>query len=444
MERLPALGLARTVVAIVFLAALVGVAVLAIAPRTTLPGGRTATTTPFADTAPPATPTPFIPGTEPPITSATPSPEPDGTAIAYENPDGVHADEYPPDGYPFVEEARSLPNFAGIWVDRNQRDFHIAVTDDIEGTFAALEDGIPRGITVYFHLHRYSYAQLEELQDAIFGDRDELLAKGIALTSGSIRETEGRVHIGMSPLTPETLAYVQDRYSGPIDYEASGVSALRPFDPPQHDEVRLIGVTEDDAGLLTCGRRPFPEATLQAAPVDVSERGPDLAALREGFDIYTDVYGELSGLTWLLAEKDEYGATFLAQRRGTWLEAPVFAGTEGWVPGTIDYCTPRPFDPEAHGSATWSLDPSFPAPTGTATELHVLVTEEECSSGSSPAGRIVPPVLRYELQRLTLAVRVRGVGGLAGCPGNPSLPVTIVLPEPLGDRELAGAAPTPR
>jgi hypothetical protein len=42
----------------------------------------------------------------------------------------------------------------------------------------------------------------------------------------------------------------------------------------------------------------------------------------------------------------------------------------------------------------------------------------------------------YTANRLTVAVTVRPVGGPATCPGNPALPVTIVLPEAIGDRTL--------
>jgi hypothetical protein len=168
--------------------------------------------------------------------------------------------------------------------------------------------------------------------------------------------------------------------------------------------------------------------------VGIDGEGPDVDALRAALDIYVDVYGDLSSLGWILVERDDYGATFIADRSGELLEAPVFASNDGWEPGTIDYCDARPLT--VPGGDSIYLDPAFPTPGQDATEIHVLVEEMNCSGASSPEGRLLPPVVTYTANRLTVAVTVRPVGGPATCPGNPRLPVTVVLPEPIGDRTL--------
>jgi hypothetical protein len=369
----------------------------------------------------------------------------DEAVVEFTNPDGPNPADYPVDGYPFIETANALPTFGQLWIDDNQRDVHIALTDDIEGAIDVLRDGVPRGITVYFHIVEYTQAELCALRDAMFADRDELMRRGIVLTSGGCGNARNRVSVGMSPLTPETTAYMRARFDGPIDYEPGGTSWLRPYDAPEVDDVRLIAVpASDDLGLLTCSRKPFPATAVNSAPTDINATGREYDALREALNIYVDVYGDLSGLGWILVEKDAFGATFIADRGDTWLEAPVFAGTAGWAPGTIDYCSPRPLTLDDGGEAEVYFDPAFPKPTADATEIHVLVHETGCSGGSSPASRLLPPTVSYDEDSVALSVRVRGLGGPATCPGNPRLPVTIQLPEPLGDRALIGVTAPPK
>jgi hypothetical protein len=139
----------------------------------------------------------------------------------------------------------------------------------------------------------------------------------------------------------------------------------------------------------------------------------------------------------VLVERDGFGATFIADRGDTLLEAAAYASTGTWVPSTMDYCEPRAVTPIA-GDVGLYFDPAYPAPVRDSTELHVLVEERACSSGSSPASRLLPPVIRSTASELRVSVSVRLIEGGATCPGNPRLPVTIVLPEPLGDRELRG------
>jgi hypothetical protein len=268
---------------------------------------------------------------------------PDEAVVEFTNPDGPDRADFAPDEYPFLETARTLETFGEIWLDQNQRDVHVALTGQIDEAIEVLREGIPRGITVYFHIVEYTQAELCALRDAMFAEWEELIEHGIVLMSGGCGNIRNRVIVGLSPLTPEVLDFMQARYAGPIDYEHAGHSALRPFDPPELDEVRLIALREsDDLGLLTCGRRPFPAAALDSAPAEIDGPASEYQALRESLAIYVPVYGDLTGLDWIIAEKDDYGATFLADRGDTWLEAPVFAGSGGWVPGTIDYCSPRP------------------------------------------------------------------------------------------------------
>jgi hypothetical protein len=290
----------------------------------------------------------------------------------------------------------------------------------------------------------YTQAELCALSDAMFDDREELFGRGIALTSGGCGTANNRIEIGLSPFTPEVLGYMRARYPGPIDYEKGGWTVLGYYQPPEPGQVRLVSVRGSDGlGLSTCGRRPFPAEAISRPAIDIYTPGEEYRALRDSLTIYAELYGDLTNLGWLLVEQDDYGATFLADRGDTWLEAPVLAGRDGWVPGPIDYCSPRPLTAKDGGSASLYLDPAYPVPGSETTELHVLVEERGCSSGSSPAGRLLPPTVQYRDDTVTVAVRVRGVGGPATCQGNPRLPVVIELPEPLGDRALRGISAPP-
>lgn len=405
------------------------------------PGDASPTPPLGADAATPTSPPVNLEPSQSPSTTASPIPLDD--VVAYTNPDGISPDGYAGDDYPFIAQAQTLPNYGIIWVDQNQRDFHIGLTGDIEGAIEALKDGIPRGITVYFYIVKHTEAELCAIRDAMFEDREELMRHGIVLTGGGCGNKESRVNVQLSPVTPEVLAYMEARYPGPVDYEEGGYSALRPYEPPQGLDIRLEAVREaDEVGWSTCGRQPFPNSALVAPPTDVNGAGPPLEAFRESLMIYQDLYGNLAALPWVLVVEDDYGATFLARQGERWLEAPVFAGSDGWVPGTIDDCTPREFTASDYGAIEWRLDPAFPAPTAATVEIHVLVTETACANGEPPLGRLVPPLVTYSASNLHISVGVRPLGGPANCPSNPSLPVTVVLPEPLGDRSLTGDSPS--
>jgi hypothetical protein len=400
--------------------------------------------TPPAGVDDPATPTPRAEPSASTGPHATETPGPDHGVAQLTNPAGPDPADFPNDNYPFFEIARELPSFGQLWLDDNQRDVHLALTGDVDAAIEAIRDQVPRGITVYFHIVEHTEAELCALRDAIFADRDELMRRGIVLMSGGCGSMENRVDIGLSPLTPEVLDYMRARYDGPIDYGHAGETTLGPYEPPDLGAVRLVAIREgDDPGLLTCGRRPFPEAALDCEPRGIGRPGPEYEALREGLDAYTAIYGDLTELGWIRAERDDYGATFIADRGDTWLEAPVYAGRGGWVPGTIDYCSPAELLLDGRNGLSVYLDPAFPPPAAESTEVHLLVEEQACASGRSPANRLLPPTIRYTEQRVTLHFHLRPTGGFATCPANPRLPVTIELPEPLGDRTFAGLSTPP-
>jgi len=148
-----------------------------------------------------------------------------------------------------------------------------------------------------------------------------------------------------------------------------------------------------------------------------------------------------------LASRDATGAVFLAQTDALgppgWVSIEVEADANGWTPRNMGQCDPRAVLSAEFGPATWALDPAFAPPGPDATELHVLVWEWACSSGSPTTGRMSAPVVVYGLETLTITIGVRPLGGNQTCPGPPGTPALVRLPQPLGDRTLLDGGHAP-
>jgi hypothetical protein len=96
------------------------------------------------------------------------------------------------------------------------------------------------------------------------------------------------------------------------------------------------------------------------------------------------------------------------------------------------------------GRATWALDPAFPAPKPGSTELHILVWEQACSSGTPPTGRMSAPVIRYADTTVTITIGVRPLSGAQDCQGiTRGTPDLVQLAEPLGTRTLLDGGHVP-
>ena len=84
---------------------------------------------------------------------------------------------------------------------------------------------------------------------------------------------------------------------------------------------------------------------------------------------------------------------------------------------------------------TWVLaEPA--AVTATSTSIRILVERGSCSGGVT--GTVLTPV--YELTATEVIIRTDVAplpsAGVYTCPGNNAVPLTVVLPEPIGDRAL--------
>jgi hypothetical protein len=428
LEVLTSLGVVATAAVLLFVAL----------PRPLDPAGGQLATPMHAESAPPtaaasATHSAVMPSSAP--VASAPGPQP--TAIAVTNPDGPEVVE-PFDEVGFIEPARALSTFAGLWVDRNQRDFHIAVAGDVDGAIDALKSLIPRDVTVYFHLVAHTYAELEAVVERVFADREELLAAGISVNFGSVSERENVIELGIDPLTDQSIATMAALYGQGIQFEYSPTGPPPFVGPwPTVPEV-LHAVYKQDGGeeFLTCGDQPFPASALEAPGGAEDETGPVYDGLRETLRVFGPEFGGVDRLTWRLVYQSATRANFMAEQGDLWLEANTELEDGTWYAAGMGQCRPIVAAPDGLGPAEWQMDPDYPAPTANSTEISVLVWERACSGGRPSSGRMSDPVVEYSDDTLVITIGVRPIAGGATCPGPPGTPVTVVLPEPLGNRTL--------
>jgi hypothetical protein len=191
---------------------------------------------------------------------------------------------------------------------------------------------------------------------------------------------------------------------------------------------------------LSCGGRSFPMGGLDAPAGAESRNGPEYDALRVALGDYAEVFPGLDRLTWRLALDDAQGLLFMARQAPgaghAWVSLELDRNGSSWTAGPIGECDPAVALPGGYGPASWALDPAYPAPTSSSTELHVLVWELACSGGRPATGRMSVPVVHVSATTVTITLGVRPLRGFQDCPLGPGTPAIIRLPEPLGDRQL--------
>ena len=194
---------------------------------------------------------------------------------------------------------------------------------------------------------------------------------------------------------------------------------------------------------LTCGDDPtFPAQALDGPVIDEA-LDDGSAALRQHLSEAS--HEGLPATGWRRVADTAQALLFIAPGGETgWTQVVFRKGGGGLTADRWGSCRLRPAVPDGVTVAELNLDPGFPAPEATATEVHLLINESACASGASPAGRIVEPIVTTSENAVWVAVLVRmRSGAIQLCPGNPWFAVTVTLPEALGERELldAGAVP---
>jgi hypothetical protein len=128
-------------------------------------------------------------------------------------------------------------------------------------------------------------------------------------------------------------------------------------------------------------------------------------------------------------------------------ETPWFEVTVGLFDGTLQaigmgQCTLAIAAPKGVTFARWWLDSDAPPPTAGATQLAILLREQDCASGKPPEGRVLPPTIVLGATAILVAIGIRELAN-ADCPYNPAHPMELVLPEAIGSRGLFDASQYP-
>jgi hypothetical protein len=221
------------------------------------------------------------------------------------------------------------------------------------------------------------------------------------------------------------------------------VTVLNACGGPASAEAPTTSEAAPGEALYTCGHElTFPADALAAPTGAESGSHPAAGALR------AHLAGEreaafLPRSNYRLVAETRDTALFMAPTDGeaSWAFVLVERESGGWSAAAWGGCEPmRAFN--GAGVGTWQLDPAAPPPGPETEELAVLVTERNCASGQSSAGRIGGPLIteRPDAVVLVFAVRPLPTDGPVACPGNPAVPTTVELPNPLGDRELLEGA----
>jgi hypothetical protein len=201
-----------------------------------------------------------------------------------------------------------------------------------------------------------------------------------------------------------------------------------------------------DASLLryTCdGRFAFGADLLERPGGDELAATPAAAALRAHLAKPDMDIDWLPDTGWTLLGEDEQGAEYVAPGGESGLIAVSVENVDGaWRVGGWGGCTPMRVLAPGIGEATWVLDDAASIGPGT-TEFTALVTERDCASGQPSVGRVLGPDIMMLEEQVLVTFAVRPLPGGHDCQGNPSTPVRVVLPEPIGDRRLLDGSTLP-
>lgn len=197
---------------------------------------------------------------------------------------------------------------------------------------------------------------------------------------------------------------------------------------------------------LTCGDpdRVFPPEALSGPGQAELGTDPPAAVLRS---TVTTAPAEtpFPEHGWHRVLDDPRGVTFVAAGAGGTPWWQVSVGLLDGVLQATEYgaCRLAITAPAGVSFGRWWLDPGAPAPTRDGVEVSILVREQVCASGRSPEGRLLAPTIVLRADAIEVAIGIHRRAGGQDCPGNPTYPMRLRLPEPLGARALFDASQYP-
>lgn len=195
-----------------------------------------------------------------------------------------------------------------------------------------------------------------------------------------------------------------------------GIDAPRPLQEAEADQVPWAVLWEESVG-----------GTDQVGII-MAEPGAT------GFDLHTDEYASL--------EWD--GASWRAMGwSGTCGARPALTAGLAWAQVALPEGTPASSQPTDQATTTDQAARTDQAGTTADATLELMVTELDCTSARDPEPFLGEPVVIETAEAVTVHWTTEAMTGGAGCPGNPWVPRTITLEDPLGDRELLDGSTYP-
>jgi hypothetical protein len=244
------------------------------------------------------------------------------------------------------------------------------------------------------------------------------------------------------------LAFVLLGCAAPTPTPSAASSSLPPSTSPaaspSREPIEPTSGPPIFAGPVTCGDDQAFAADLLfiegRAETDPDPGADQLRALLAGPD-----GAGMPATGWVRVADAPGHVQFVA--RAAAADEWVFAGFSElngvWQLDVMGQCSPQPMAQAGTSLATWWLDPAFAPPAAGDTIVHALIVERACASGKPPVGRVLEPQVFEDDAWVVVLVTVANVPGGADCPGNPTFPITITLPSPLGDRELFDGSVVP-
>lgn len=359
--------------------------------------------------------------------------------------------------------------FGGLWIDRDAfGTIVLAFTDDPDEHRAAVADLRPSVDDIH------AMDPPPEITD------DRPIGEwGVPFDVVQVAHTEAELVDAIAPVLAAVESATATPPSGGVDVRRNRITIELPTPVTAHD---LAGLTVEIAAVdglstdMVCWSGQFvdeaPSPISPGTPLDVIVLpGADgsypadtpvtcdgirfelgaLADLTPAADVDPDLRSVLDGWLanpegqlwpqdgWFLLHEDGERATFIHLGDGGVSSIGAEMGTNGWIwsgAGGGGDCDVRRLLPAGMGAVDWELDPAFPAPDETSTELRVLVTEAGCAGGREMGDSLLGPQVVETDEAVRIAFAVIPLAGAQTCPGNPATPVTIRLDAPLGEREI--------
>ncbi|MEA2453459.1 MAG: hypothetical protein QOG04_2169 [Actinomycetota bacterium] len=190
--------------------------------------------------------------------------------------------------------------------------------------------------------------------------------------------------------------------------------------------------------LYRCSGDPFDPEALEGSGSLEKDDSPLGEALRRLFESSEgDLLAREDG--WRVVGETSDEVQVMAPRDGEWFVSARFT-KEGdrYITGGFGDCRPTAVL-GSRSPMTWELADSVGRDSDT---ISVLATEIECASARSPAPEQIDAHVTYSEEEVSVLVYVDEIVG-GECPGNPPVPFTVELSEPIGDRAVLDAARYP-